>query len=76
MLCPPVVSFVYHFYFFAGVVIWEESVLTDGEALFEGLNNPGGGKNTHSVLEGLGLHSMCISSYNLSKLLNIRSRTF
>ena len=36
------------------MVIWEESLSTAEEELFEGLNNPGGEKNMHSVLEGLG----------------------
>ena len=49
---------------------------TAGEELLEGLKKPGGGNNTHSVLEGLGPRQMCISIPNLAKCLNIRSRTF
>ena len=49
---------------------------TVGEELLEGWKNPGGGKNTHSVLGGLGLQPMCDSSPKLEKPLKIRSRPF
>ena len=45
--------FCFSFYFFAGMVTWEESMPTFQEEWHEVLKDPGGGKNTHSVLEGL-----------------------
>ena len=58
------------------MVTFEDSISTTGEEQLEGLNNPGGGKNMHSVLEGLGLQPMCISSPNLTKWVKIRNRIF
>ena len=47
MICTPVVSFVYHYIYFSGMLNWEESMSTEGEVLLEGLENPGGGNKTH-----------------------------
>ena len=51
-------------------------MFTARKELFEGLKNPGGGNNMHSVLEGLVLRTVCISSPNLKKWSKIRSRPF
>ena len=41
--------------FLAGTLFWEEAMLTTGEGRHGNLKKPGGGKNMHSVLEGLSL---------------------
>ena len=57
MLYPHVVSF-FSIYFFAGIVTWENLMLTAVEGGHGIFKKPYVGKNMHSVLEGLSLQPM------------------